>query len=67
MGNREIHTGFLARKPKGKRPHGKHRRKWEDNIKTDLKELGGMDWIYLAQGGRKLRALVNTIMSLRVP
>jgi hypothetical protein len=51
MGNREIHTGFLARKPKGKRPHGKHRCKWEDNIKTDLKELGWKNGLDLSGSG----------------
>ena len=48
-------------KPEGKRPHGRHRRRWEDNIKLDLEEVGceGMDWIDLT--------LVNTVMNSRVP
>jgi hypothetical protein len=56
-------------KPKGKRPVRKPRRRWVDNIKMDFREIGwdGMDWIDLAQGREQLRALVNTVMSLRVP
>jgi hypothetical protein len=52
-------------KPEGKRPLGRPRRRWVDNIKIDLRERGwnGMDWIDLAQ----VRALVNTVMNLRVP
>jgi hypothetical protein len=48
---------------------GKPRRRWEDNIETDLREIewGFMDWIDLAQDGDQWRALVNTVMNLRVP
>jgi hypothetical protein len=54
----------LVGKPKGKRPLGKPRRRWEDNIKVDLKMgCGGMDWIELNQD----RALVNEVMKLRFP
>jgi hypothetical protein len=51
-------------KPEGKRPLERPRRKWEDNIKTDLKEIwwGGMDLIHLAQDREQWRALVNTVM-----
>jgi len=54
---------------KGKRPLGRPRRRWEDNIKMDLHELGcrGMDWIELAQERDRWRALVNAVMNLRVP
>jgi hypothetical protein len=57
--------GILAGKPDGKRPLGKRTRRWKDNIKIDLGEMGwgGMDWIDLAQH----RALVNKVMNLRVP
>jgi hypothetical protein len=56
-------------KPKGKRPLGRPRRKWVDNIKINLREIGwsGTDWIDLAQDRDQWRALVNTVMNLRVP
>ena len=56
----------LAGKPEGKRPFGRPRHRWENNIKTDLQELGwgGMDWICLAQDRDKWRALVNAVMNL---
>ena len=58
----------LVGKPEGKRPLGKPRRRWEDNIKIDLREVGGCgDWMELAQDRDKWRALVNTVMNLRVP
>jgi hypothetical protein len=55
-------------KPEGKRPRGRPRRWWEDNIKMDLREIGWgvMDWIDLAQDRDQWRALVNTIMNLLV-
>ena len=57
------------RKPGGKRPLGRPKRRWEDNIKMDLQEVGcgGMDWIGLAQDRDRLWALVNAAMNLRVP
>jgi hypothetical protein len=65
----EAYTGFLVRKPEGKRPLGRSKRKWEDNFKMDLKEVGcgGVDWIELAQDRDRRRALVNAVMNLRVP
>jgi hypothetical protein len=56
-------------KPEGKRPLGRTRRRWEDNIKTDLQEVvvGGMDWIDLAQDMCRWRALLSSVMNLRVP
>jgi hypothetical protein len=59
----------LVGKPEGKRPLGRPRRKWEDNIKMDLRVIGwgGMDWIDLAQDRDQWRALANTVMNLRVP
>jgi hypothetical protein len=60
---------ILVEKPEGKTPLGRSRRKWEDNIKMDLREigLGGMDWIDLVQDMDQWRALVNTAMNHRVP
>jgi len=56
-------------KPEGKRPLGRPRCRWEDNIKTDLQEVGFgvMDWIKLAQDRDRWRALVNVVMNLWVP
>ena len=55
-------------KPEGKRPLGRSRRRWEDNIKMDLREVGGGgDWMELAQDRDRWWALVNTVMNLRVP
>ena len=56
-------------KPGGKRPLGRPRRMWEDNIKMDLQGVGcgGMDWIEVAQDKDRWRALVNAVMNLRVP
>jgi len=59
----------LVGKPEGKRPLGRPRRRWEDNIKMDLQEVGcgGMDWIELAQDRDRWRTLVYAGMNLRVP
>ena len=53
----------------GRKPRGRRRRKWEDNIKMDLQEVGwgGMDWTDLAQDRDRWRALVNAVMNLQVP
>jgi hypothetical protein len=55
--------------PERKRPLGRPSRRWEDNIKIDLRDIGrgGMDWIDLTQYRDQWRALVNTVMNLRVP
>jgi hypothetical protein len=60
---------ILGGKPKGKRPLGRPRRRWEANIRMDLREIGwgDMDWIDLAQDRDHWRALVNPVMNLRVP
>jgi len=57
-----------VRKPEGKRPGGRSRRRWEDNIKMDLQEVGWecRDWIDMAQDRDRWRALVNAVMNLRV-
>jgi len=59
----------LVGKPEGKRPLGRPRCRWENNIKMDLQEVGcgGMDWIDLAQDRDRWRTLVNAVMNLRVP
>jgi hypothetical protein len=53
--------------PEGKRPLGIPRRRWVDNIKMDLREMDGMEWIDMAQDRDQWRALVNTVSNLRVP
>jgi hypothetical protein len=60
---------LLVGKPDGKRPLGRRRRRWIDNIKMDLLEIGvnAVDWIGLAQDRYRWRALVNAAMNLRVP
>jgi hypothetical protein len=60
---------ILVGNPEGKRPLGRPRRRWVDNFKIDLREIGwdGMVWIGLAQERDQWRALVNTVMNLRVP
>jgi hypothetical protein len=60
---------LLVGKPEGKRPLGRPRRRWVENIKMDLLEIccGSVDWIGLAQDRDKWRALVNAVMNLRVP
>jgi hypothetical protein len=56
-------------KPEGKRRLGRPRRRWEDNIKIDLQEVGceNMDWIDLAQDRERRRELVDDVMHLRIP
>jgi hypothetical protein len=65
---RDVYRG-LVRKPEGKRPIVRTRRRWENNIKADLQKVGcgGMDWIELVKGGDMWRELVNAVMNLRVP
>jgi hypothetical protein len=59
----------LVGRPEGKRPLGRHRRRWEDNIKMDLGEIGidGTNWIRLAQDRVQWQTFVNTVMNFRVP
>ena len=65
---RGVHR-VLVRKPEGKRPLGRPRRRWEDNIKMDLQEVGGVcgDWMELAQDTDRWRAFVSTVRNLGVP
>jgi hypothetical protein len=60
---------IMVRKPERKRPLGRPRRRLEDNIKMDLREIGlsGMDWIDVVQDRDQWRELVNTVMNFRVP
>jgi hypothetical protein len=62
-------TEILLGKPEEKRPIGRHRHKWKDNIKIDVQGVGcgGTDWIELAQNRDRWRALVNAVLYLRVP
>jgi hypothetical protein len=59
----------MVQRPEGRRPLGRPRRRWKDNIKMDLKEIGfgDVDRIHWAQDRDRWRALVNTVMDLRVP
>jgi hypothetical protein len=69
MGAKRNACGILVGKPEGKRPLERSRRRWVDKIKIDLREIGwdGMDSINLAEDRDQWRALVNTVMNLRVP
>jgi len=63
-----VHRGLVG-KPEGKSPLGRPRRKWEDNIKMNIQEVGceAMDWIDLVHDRDRWRALVSEVMNLRVP
>jgi hypothetical protein len=69
MGEMRNVYRLLVRKPERKRPLGRPRRRWMDNIKMDLLAIGlnVVDWIGLAQDRYRWRALVNSVMNLRVP
>ena len=69
IGERKGVCRVLVGKPEGKRPLGKHRRRWEDNIKMDLQKVGRevMDWFELAQNKGSWWSLVSEVMKFRVP
>jgi hypothetical protein len=69
IGEKRNAYRLLVGKPEGKRPLGRPRRRWVDNIRMDLGEIGcgGMDWIGLAQDRNSWRALVSLVLNLRVP
>ena len=68
MGEERGVNRVLAGKSEGKGPLGRPRRRWEDNIKMDLQEVGGGgEWMELAQDRDRWRALVSTVMNFRVP
>jgi len=69
LGQGRVMYRVLVGKPEGKRPMGRPRRRWEDNIKIDLQEVGGGcgDWMELAQVRYRWRAIVCTVMNFRVP
>jgi hypothetical protein len=69
MGEMRGAYNILVGKPERRRPLGRPRRRWEGNIKMDLREIrfGDVDWIQCAQDRDRWRALVNTVMNLRVP
>jgi hypothetical protein len=69
MGKKRNAYRILVGKPEGKRPLGRSRHSWVDNIKMDLRDIGweGVDWIDMAQDRDHWRALVNTVLNLRVP
>jgi hypothetical protein len=69
MGEVRCAYNILVGRPEWRRPLGRPRRRWEDNIKMDLREIGfgDVDWIHLAQNRHRWQAVVNTVMNLRVP
>jgi hypothetical protein len=69
MGELRGAYNILVGRPEGRRPLGRPRRRWDDNIKMDLRKtgFGDVDWIHWAQDRDRWRALVNTVMNLRVP
>ena len=67
MGEGRVVHRVLMGRPEGKRPLGRPRRRWEDNIKMELQEVGGVceDWMELAEDRDRWPALVSTVMNLR--
>jgi hypothetical protein len=69
MGEVRGAYNILVGRPEGRRPLGRPRRRWEDNIEMDLREIvfGDVDWIPLDRDRDTWRAVVNTVMNLRIP
>ena len=69
MGEKSGVYRVVVGKPDGKKPLGRSRHRWEENIKLNLQEVGceGMDWIEVAQDRDRWRTVVNAVMNLRVP
>jgi hypothetical protein len=69
MGEVRAAYNILVGRPEGRKPLARPRHRWEDNIRMDLREIGfgDVDWIHLAQDRDRWRAVVNTVMNLRVP
>jgi hypothetical protein len=69
MGEKRNACRLMVGKPEGKRPLGRSRRRWVDNIRIDLGDMewGDVDWIGLAQDRNRWRAVVNSVLNLRVP
>jgi hypothetical protein len=69
MGDRRNASGLMVGKPEGRRPLGRPRRRWLDNIRMDLVEVGwgDVDWIGLVEDRDRGRAVVNSVLNLRVP
>jgi hypothetical protein len=69
MGEKRVACRILVGRPEGRRPPGRPRRRWEDNIKMDLQEVGwdGVSWIDMAQDRYRWPSLVNAVINLRVP
>jgi hypothetical protein len=69
MGEMRGAYNILVGRPEGRRPLGRLRRRWTDNMKMDLREIGfgDVDWNHLAQDRDRWRALVNMVMNLQVP
>jgi hypothetical protein len=68
MGEIRNAYNILVGKPEGKKPHGRHRHKWEYNVRMGLREIvwEGMDWMHLAQDRDQWQALVNVVMNLGI-
>jgi hypothetical protein len=69
IGERRGAYRILVRRPEGRKPFGRPRHRWGDDIKMDLQEVGwgGMDWIDMAQDRDRWRAVVSAVMNVRVP